>query len=603
MPPTTGLARHFLRKTRHRADCRPGTLAGMHAAAPRRPRDAARLTVPGTALAALITAAVAVSLLAAAGEARSSGVLVPRLPWPLLLLGLTSLAASVAAAWTLRAQRPAAVAGLGTAVLGALLPLWATSSSAPGVLRAALLAATPLCVGGIAHLGRERSTGGDPASRRLQWLVQLLVAAAVSVHLLAFNPFADPGCWATCVAVRPPLASVLPTREAAVLAALLTVAAAGIAGAAQVRSRASTTSPVVRAAVVASLGALAVTATLRVVTWGDPQLSAMLPVLELCAVGAVAAASCAAAAQAWGVRRAVDRVVVGLSSPEPGAADLEGVHFAMPDGGGWVDGLGRPAPPGVPEHRSLVLSDRAGPVVRLPLRGDRGGQDALSALGPAGLLALDNARLSAVSRAQVRAVVASQRRIVAASDAERQRIERDLHDGAQQRLVSASFHLHLALGEVDAVTATALVAADQEVRTALAHLRRLAHGVFPGVLAQEGLAAALEDLVADSDVPATLDVVLGGAVSQESAMAAYQTAAAALQHVVDPAQDSVVHLAVREQDAALLVRAAIDAGRGTLVLGDLVEVMDRVGATGGRLDRTVTGSGASVLTAVIPCGS
>jgi len=115
-------------------------------------------------------------------------------------------------------------------------------------------------------------------------------------------------------------------------------------------------------------------------------------------------------------------------------------------------------------------------------------------------------------------VQASQRRVVAMSDAERRRIERDLHDGAQQRLVSVAFHLRVALRDVNPATAAQLTGTEARIHDALAHLRQLAHGMFPSVLADEGLEAALEELLVASDIPATLDVQIGD-VGAAAAMA------------------------------------------------------------------------------------
>src|SRR3712207_6849347 len=96
------------------------------------------------------------------------------------------------------------------------------------------------------------------------------------------------------------------------------------------------------------------------------------------------------------------------------------------------------------EARPLVLSAPAGPAVRLLLPPGVAPGEVVAGLTPARRLMLVNARLTAEARARLRELQASQRRAVATRDAERTRIERDVHDGAQQRLVSAMFHLSLA---------------------------------------------------------------------------------------------------------------------------------------------------------------
>ena len=150
------------------------------------------------------------------------------------------------------------------------------------------------------------------------------------------------------------------------------------------------------------------------------------------------------------------------------------------------------------------------------------------------MLALQNARLAAVGRARLAEVRASQRRIVDASDAERQRIERDLHDGAQQRLVGASFQLSLARSRLAAGGET-LSRTEASVGEALERLRLLGHGIFPATLATEGLAAALEDLARAADLPTTLDVrELGPELERDVALAAYAVVATVLRTRAGP---------------------------------------------------------------------
>src|SRR5512143_1250711 len=174
------------------------------------------------------------------------------------------------------------------------------------------------------------------------------------------------------------------------------------------------------------------------------------------------------------------------------------IEFAVPDDERWVDAAGHLVEPDAESRRSVVVSDAAGPVLRLHLATGQDPGDVLAALTPARMLALRNLCSAAVSRARLAEVRASQRRIVDASDSERERIERDLHDGAQQRLVSAALHLSLARNRMPVAAGepadSGLAEADAAVREALEGLRLLGHGIFPATLITEGLAAALEDL-------------------------------------------------------------------------------------------------------------
>ena len=128
-------------------------------------------------------------------------------------------------------------------------------------------------------------------------------------------------------------------------------------------------------------------------------------------------------------------------------------------------------------------------------------------------LSLQNARLHAEVSAQLEKVKESRSRIVAAADEERRRIERDIHDGAQQRLVALALELRSAqrkLGDdVDPELEALLASAADELQVAVDELRELAQGIHPGVLVQGGLAAALEALAGRSPVPVTVDAVAG----------------------------------------------------------------------------------------------
>jgi signal transduction histidine kinase len=266
-----------------------------------------------------------------------------------------------------------------------------------------------------------------------------------------------------------------------------------------------------------------------------------------------------------------------------------------------VDVVGDPVEPKAESERSVVVSDAAGPVLRLQLgpRDDPG--EVLATLTPATMLALRNARLAAVSRARLADVRASQRRIVAASDAERERIERDLHDGAQQRLVSAAFQLSLArhrLQEDDGALADAQLAnADAALREALVRLRALGHGIFPAVLTAEGLAAALEDLARDIEVPTTLDVPELD-LDRDVAAAAYAMVAAALAAAAGAgASSAAVAASVVDDRLRLVVRLS---GNAIEAHADFVDVADRVGALGGHLVLESIEGGIRV-SAEVPC--
>ena len=253
--------------------------------------------------------------------------------------------------------------------------------------------------------------------------------------------------------------------------------------------------------------------------------------------------------------------------------------------------------PGAEPARAVVVSDAGGPALRLEVPAGEDAGELIATLTPATMLALQNARLAATSRARLADVRASQRRIVDAADMERQRIERDLHDGAQQRLVGAAFQLSLARNRfVD--DGEALSGVEASLREALVRLRQLGHGIFPATLTTEGLAAALEDLARVSDVPTTLDVPELD-LDRDVAVAAYAVVATALASARRDAGATSAHVAATVRDGIIELRVRLIGSTG-LEQADLVDVTDRVGAVGGRLAVEPIDGGVAI-TAVLPC--
>jgi signal transduction histidine kinase len=208
-------------------------------------------------------------------------------------------------------------------------------------------------------------------------------------------------------------------------------------------------------------------------------------------------------------------------------------------------------------------------------------------------LALQNEQLQAEVRAQLEDLRASRTRIVEAADAERRRLERDLHDGAQQRIVALSLGLQLLRSQLGPNPDTALeeriAAAQATLRQALAELRELAHGIYPAVLSDEGLAAAVEELAEQADVPIRLESIATGRFPAAVEHAAYFT----IVEAIDGAEHASVWVEQEEHQLVIRVRSNTNGRRP-----DKMEIADRVGALDGRL---TTRDGE--LRAEIPCGS
>jgi signal transduction histidine kinase len=578
--------------------------AGASATLPT-PGRATGLLAAGAITALAVVAAIASYLPVVRDDSLPFGQGDPsRLATWMVAIELGAALSVVAGAWAIRGQHPQVAGGLAFAAVGVLLPFWATWSWLPSAARAAVLAAFPLAAAGVATVALRWAVLPSVTARRSLRTAYLLVAAAVLIHLLGYNPFADPGCVGACDDVRPALDGLMTSRSAVTYSCALAVVALAVASAAVARAtRPKAPRPMV-VAVLACNAALATASILRWATWGDVSPPAWHLIVEPVAVALVASTVAAVGLRTARTRVDVRRLVARLDRADlrldPVGGAIRGVEFALPDALGWVDSSGRAV--GDPAGRdTVVLSDADGPVLRLilPERADPG--SLLAGLTPASRLALTNARLTAVTRARQADVQESQRRIVATADAERRRIERDLHDGAQQRLVGAALHLRAAVGRVDEESAQGLMRAEAQVRAALAHLRLLARGIFPTVLTDEGLAAAIEELASTSAIPITFEVQARGPVETDFAMAAYALITATLDRVEAPAKETRARVSVLVGEA-MSVRVEIE--RANMAdAPDLTDVADRIGAAGGRLSLSMEEHDTFVAEAVIPCGS
>lgn len=204
-------------------------------------------------------------------------------------------------------------------------------------------------------------------------------------------------------------------------------------------------------------------------------------------------------------------------------------------------------------------------------------------------------------------LIASRARIVAAADHTRRRIERDLHDGAQQRLVSLALELRAARAEVPTGAGSLGERLDHvagQLVEALDELREIARGIHPAVLAQNGLRPALKALARRSAVPVRLRVDVEGRLPEQLEVAAYYVVSEALTNAAKHASASVVDVDVTEAGGVLQVRIA-DDGRGGARLdrgSGLVGLHDRVEALGGRLRLGSPLSGGTTLQAELPLG-
>jgi signal transduction histidine kinase len=242
---------------------------------------------------------------------------------------------------------------------------------------------------------------------------------------------------------------------------------------------------------------------------------------------------------------------------------------------------------------------RVGALIHGPALRDEA--EVLQAVASAAALALENGRLEAELRARLEALRASRARIVTAGDEERRRLGRDLHDGAQQRLVSILLGLQLA-HERPALSAELVARALDDARAAVEELRELAAGIHPAILSQRGLDAGLESLATRASVPVELDTDLEERMPAPVESAAYFMVAEALTNVAKYAQASHARVGAHREDGELVVEVrddgigGADATRGSGLRG----LEDRVGALGGSIEVESPPGGGTVLRARIP---
>jgi signal transduction histidine kinase len=289
------------------------------------------------------------------------------------------------------------------------------------------------------------------------------------------------------------------------------------------------------------------------------------------------------------------------------------VAFWRPQRGEYVDARGGPVqPPAKTAGRSATIvrqdGDPLAMIVHDPALDAEPGL--VGAAGGAALMMLENARLEADLRASVADLRASRARLASAADAGRREIERNLHDGAQQRLVALRMRL---------ADAEAHAASDDELRRSLGELgvdaeetidelRRLAHGVYPAVLVDHGLASALRSVAGRSPLPVRVETALAGRFAPEIEAAVYFCCLEAIQNAAKHAGAG----------ATVTVRVHAHAGRVAFEVRDdgvgfdvdhvddshgLMNLHDRVAAVAGGV-RVVSGRGTgTTVSGNVPTGT
>jgi signal transduction histidine kinase len=310
-----------------------------------------------------------------------------------------------------------------------------------------------------------------------------------------------------------------------------------------------------------------------------------------------------------------DALALALNDPSVELA------YWLPKSGEYVDARGRRVElPTDDEDRERMhdeIEAAAREVYDVTLDGERVGAiihdpsvledpDLLEAVGKTAALALRREQLEHELRAKVQELEQSRARMIRFGMAERRRLERDLHDGAQQRLVSLALDLRLArdmIGQDPGRAQAVLDGAADELGQALEELRELARGIHPALLSDRGLDPAVETLARRAPVPVKVEAKLGDRVAEPVELAAYFVVAEALTNVVKYAKASQARVRLQRANGEVIVEVADDGiggaepRRGSGLRG----LADRIAALGGMFEVNSAPGVGTTVRASIPC--
>jgi signal transduction histidine kinase len=535
-----------------------------------------------------------------------------------LAAGLGLLGAGVAV-WLFRPGSGYGLLAVSMAGLAWLAADWVGWEGGPPVARSLAMVVEPLFLAFVVHLVLA-APGGRLRSRRRRIAVGAIyaVAAIVTVGRALFrHPFLDPYCWSNCRDNVFLLSAQADVARALDGTWILFSLAVGLLLAALAIQQLAAATPTARRSMWpilvpglllgAAIGAHALALLRqRLESPRDLVFSSLFQIRAWAAVG-LAVGVVLVAVRAWRARTTLARLAADLGeAPAPGSLGLAlaratgdpsfEVVYPLPGSGRYVDasgttvdlpttGSGRAVTPIVRNGRevALVVHDAA-TVDPEQLR---------MQIGAAARLAVENERLQAEVLTQLQDLRASRARVVEAGDAERRRLERNLHDGAQQRVLALSYDLRLARAGAEAAGAPELTAlltsAEEAAQVAIDELRELAHGIYPAILTEAGIGPALWTL-ADS---APLPVEFGELPEDRFVEAVERTAFVVASEAIDAAgRLGSTHVAVRvfRHDDRLILEVE-RAGPGPFV-----HLADRVGALGGRFT-----ADASLMRAELPC--
>ena len=477
--------------------------------------------------------------------------------------------------------------------------------------------------------------------RRLVTALVLLMAVLYLPTALFVDSFPTPSPWSSCEQACPGNAFmvagsepgwvddfIVPLREAAtiaIFAAMIFIVAGRIKRGTHLMR--ITLVPVLAVAIVHAVALIAGVVSRRV--WGDAAVTEVFATLIALTTGGVALGFLAGLT-GWRLweNRALRRLSAALAAHPPALTlaetskllsqtidpSLKLFHRRVALAEGWLNTRGEPAVPVVDDKRCSFMEITAGDGHVVGVLHDAAlvySPTFVTVARSSVLKALENERLGTELRNSLRELRESRARIMSSADKERRRIERDLHDGAQQSLVALRIRIDLAsqlLAQDPARAEQLLSELATEVDAALDEVRSLARGVYPSILADRGLSDALRSAALRNPVETTVDVDGVGRYQAEIEAATYFCCLEAMQNAMKHgghvkkiavvlSVDGDLHFEVRDDGAGFVQNGAV-SGSG------LTSMRDRLAAVGGLLDiRTAPGDGTSVAGTVPLNGS
>jgi signal transduction histidine kinase len=532
--------------------------------------------------------------------------------------------AMLGAGWAARTAHPASAVGPLAVLVGVtwFAQDWAGWSGGPELLRTVGMGIEPLAMIPAALLVvMAAPTPPVPVGWRRFFAVGTFVVGLGSVvHLAVYDPLFDLECWSNCtdnsfLLHRDPEAARIVMRtvrsSSFVLGAgAVTYGLAQLVRASDVARRASAIVVLPAVAVTVTTAVFVGSLTVGLTERPDHPLFAALHRARGVTLVLLATGISIWLLEQMRTRRAVAALAesVARSSEVPleqllarATADPRlRIGYWIDEPPRLVDAAGSPFDAPIGRDQVATTVERNGEPIAVVVhdRAHHDRADLARELGPAVRLAIDNERLHAASLAQMEELRRSRARIVEASDRARWRIERDLHDGAQQRLLAASYATRLAASAArdagDEELLTFCGRAVDEINECLNELRVLAHGIHPAVLTEAGLPMALRTVGLGSAIPVEIAGCPELRLDRSIEAAAYATIVDAVGLLTHHGA-SYATVAIASEGDELAISVGHD---GAVTPTDLIDVADRVGAAGGHLEVS-----DNMIKARVPCAS